>query len=906
MTSEYVQIILDGQPVSLPISPTTSLLRALRDAGQTAIQGACEQGECGSCTVVVDGRMQNACLTPASTCESSVVSTVSSLLRDDLSIAFSAHGAVQCGFCTPGFVVAAEEALSSNCPLAADDVRERLAGNICRCTGYLGIIDAILDVDRQRTKPIAANNSESAEPTTSIKDFGIGVNATRPDVEAKISGSFEYSNDVSIPGMLFGATKRCPHAYARLVAIDTTRTLAHPGIVRVFTADDVPTSNLLGHIVSDQPVFVTDFARCEGEAVAFVVAISQELAWAALDLIDVSWEPLDPVTTIDDSIASAATPIHPMGNVIRELHIERGDNFRADVVVEASWETGRQDQLFLAPESAVAYPSPDGCVTLIGATQDLHVDQSQLCSVLGLPPERVHLINSGIGGAFGGREDITLQAHLAIAALTLNRPVKTTYRRSESFLAHPKRHPSRLTYRLGATADGILQFVDATVELDGGPYASTSQPVLGSACYFAAGPYRINSVRINGRVVRTNNPISGAMRGFGAVQACFGIESTLDLLASRIGIDPIELRRRNVLEEGDPFPTSGQILRNQTPLKELIDTCAALPYAPIDNPLHVLQSPGGTGLTLMGGHVRQGEGFALGVKNHLYGEGVREHSWASLTLNRNGITVSSAASECGQGILSVLRQVVYDSFPGVPVKIEEPNTFMQYSGSSSASRQSWMSGSAVAGACRAMLSRLADFLNVESVSINAGLIVANAKSFRIDEVVGYEEITVDFEYDAPPTQHGDPLNGTGDVHVSWMFVAHKALVSMDTELGLCTVLGIATAQDVGRAINPREVRGQILGGIAQGLGLSLNESLETVAGLSVNNSLTDYLVPTSADMPPVAIAMLEYPDPRSPLGIKGAGEPSSLSITAAIAAAVRNATGRTISRVPIRPWDATN
>ena len=743
--------------------------------------------------------------------------------------------------------------------------------------------------------------------TTRTKDAaGIGVNATRPDVEAKIDGSFEYSNDVSVPGMLFGATKRSPYAYARLIAIDTSPALAHPGVVRVFTADDVPTTNLLGHIISDQPVFVTDTARCEGEAVAFVVATSQELAWAALDLIQVSWEPLEPVTTIDDSIATAATPLHPMGNVIRELHIERGEHFDAEVVVEASWETGRQDQLFLAPESAVAYPTPDGGVTLIGATQDLHTDQHQLCSVLDLPPERVHLINSGIGGAFGGREDITLQAHLAIAALAINRPVKTTYRRNESFLAHPKRHPARLTYRLGATVDGILQFVDATVELDGGPYASTSPPVLGSACYFAAGPYRIDAVRIHGRVVRTNNPISGAMRGFGAVQACFGIESTLDLLAARVGIDPIELRRRNVLAEGDPFPTSGQIVHNQTPLAELIEACAALPYPEIDDPDHPLQAPGGTGSTLMGAHTHQGEGFALGVKNHLYGEGVREYSWASLTLNRLGITVSSSASECGQGILTVLRQVINDSFPGVPVTLATPSTFMQYSGSSSASRQSWMSGSAVAGACHAMRDRLAEHLDVESVTIDAGCIVANATSLGLDDVLGHEEITVEFEYDAPPTHRGDPSTGTGDVHVSWMFVAHKARVRVDTALGLVSVLGIATAQDVGRAINPREVRGQILGGIAQGLGLALNESLETVAGLSVNNSLTDYLVPTSADMPPVAIAMLEYPDPQSPLGIKGAGEPSSLSSTAAIAAAVRDATGRTISRVPIRPWDATS
>ena len=435
--------------------------------------------------------------------------------------------------------------------------------------------------------------------TTTPPINGVGTNATRPDVADKLSGDFEYSNDVRIPGMLFGATKRSPHAHARLLGVDTSRALAHPGVVRVLTAEDVPSDNLLGHIISDQPVFVDDVARCEGEAVAFVVAISQEIAWAALDLIEVRWQPLTPIATIDDALATLETPLHPLGNVIRELHIERGDDFSADVVVEATWETGRQDQLFLAPESAVAYPTGDGGVTLILATQDLHTDQHQLCSVLGLSPDRVHLINSGIGGAFGGREDITLQAHLAIAALATNRPVQTTYRRGESFLAHPKRHPARLAYRVGASANGELRFVEATVELDGGPYASTSQPVLGSACYFAAGPYRVPAVRIDGRVVRTNNPISGAMRGFGAVQACFGIESTLDLLAERLGIDPIELRRRNVLRDGDSFPTSGQVVRDQTPLDVLIDACVTLPYPDADITNHPLRQPGGTGSTLM-------------------------------------------------------------------------------------------------------------------------------------------------------------------------------------------------------------------------------------------------------------------------------------------------------------------
>ena len=695
----------------------------------------------------------------------------------------------------------------------------------------------------------------------------------RPDVPSKISGEFEYSNDVRVPGMLFGATKRCPHAHARLSKIDSSKALAMPGVRRVFTHEDVPDGRLLGHITHDQPVFVVDVARHQGEPVAFVVADTQELAWQALEAIDVSWQTLEPVTTIEEALTS--DPIHPQGTLIRELIVERGDETESDVVISGTWETGRQDQLFLAPESAVAYPNADGGVTLILATQDLHTDQQQLCSVLDLPPEKVHLINSGIGGAFGGREDITLQAHLAIAALALNKPVKTTYRRSESFLAHPKRHPAFMKYRLGAKRDGTFVSLEVSIDLDGGPYASTSGPVLGSACYFAAGPYRIPRVRVHGRAVRTNNPVSGAMRGFGAVQACFGIESTIDLLASKLAIDPVELRRKNVLVEGDPFPTSGQRFVDQTDLRELIDRCMALEL-PISSSTHDLDLPGGTGRTLMGSSVSHGEGFALGVKNHLYGEGVPETSWAKLTREGSTIIVESSASECGQGIQGVLDRIVRSEFPECEVRFAVPSTWMQYSGSSSASRQSWMSGSAVLGAAR----------KLKSMSPESG-----------------QPVSAEFEYRAPATHRGDPTTGTGNIHVSYMFVAHRASVEVDTELGLIHVAAIATAQDVGAVINPTEVRGQILGGIAQGVGFAINEHLDTPNGLATNNSLTDYLVPTAADMPRVVIDVLEQPDPRNPLGIKGVGEPSAVSSTAAIANAIRRATGKPIVRVPVRPGD---
>ena len=400
----------------------------------------------------------------------------------------------------------------------------------------------------------------------------------RPDVPAKIDGSFEFSNDVVVPGMLFGATVRSPHAHARITGIDTGPALALPNVVAAYTVDDVPGARWVGHIVDDQPVLADGVARYQGEPVAFVVATSQQQAWRAADAVVVAYEVLEALTDPELALVDGAPAIHPAGNLFRRLVLRHGDpGETAPVEVTGTWETGRQDQAFLGPESAVAVPDADGGVTLHVATQDLHLDRQQVATALGLPEPLVRIRLSGVGGAFGGREDTTCQVHLAMAARDLGRPVKTTYRRDESFLAHPQRHPSRYRYTVGADPDGTLRYVRAHVLLDGGAYASTSGPVLGSACYFAAGPYRVPAVEIVGEAVRTNNPVAGAMRGFGAVQACFGIESTMDLLAAELGIDPVELRRRNALRPGDPFPTSGQPFEANIDVVAILDRCLALP-----------------------------------------------------------------------------------------------------------------------------------------------------------------------------------------------------------------------------------------------------------------------------------------------------------------------------------------
>lgn len=687
----------------------------------------------------------------------------------------------------------------------------------------------------------------------------VGRPVARPDVPPKLRGSFEFSNDVVVTGMVFGATVRSPHASARITGIDTAPAPALPNVVAAYTVDDVPGARWVGHIVDDQPVLADGVVRYQGEPVAFVVATSQQQAWRAAEAVIVGYEVLEPLTDPELALAEGTPEIHPAGHLFRRLELRRGDPTEtAPVEVSGTWETGRQDQAFLGPESAVAVPDADGGVTLHVATQDLHLDRQQVATALGLPERLVRIRLAGVGGAFGGREDTTCQIHLAMAARHLGRPVKTTYRRDESFLAHPQRHPSRYRYTVGADTDGTLRYVRAHVLLDGGAYASTSGPVLGSACYFAAGPYRVPAVEIIGEAVRTNNPVAGAMRGFGAVQACFGIESTMDLLAERLGIDPVELRRGNALRPGDPFPTSGQPFDADIDVTAILDRCLALPMpAPGEETagadVDPYGLPGGVGRTSLGEGVRRGVGVALGIKNHLYGAGMAEWSLASVRLDATGAEVRTAATEVGQGLASALVQVATDALGGLPVRVATAHSDAGYAGASSASRQTWMASGAVLAACSRVVAELAlvvarrHAVDPAAVALADGHLLVAGRELTLADALGDEVVESGGRYDAPPTHPGDPTTGQGHVHVSWMVVAHRAVVDVDTDLGLAKVVQVATAQDVGRAVNPREVRGQITGGISQGVGLALTEHLDAPGGIVANGSFTDYLIPTAAD-----------------------------------------------------------
>ncbi len=746
----------------------------------------------------------------------------------------------------------------------------------------------------------------------------VGESVPRPDGAAKVRGRFEYSSDLHAPDMLWGATARSPHPYARIKAIDISAARAMPGVHVVLTHKDVTGRNLYGLEIKDQPVLAADVVRYWGEAVALVAADHPEQARRAAQAVKVDYEVLDPITDAEAALAPDAPKLHANGNITREVKIRHGDqSARADVVVTGEYEIGMQDQAPLGPESGLAVPEHDGSVELYIATQWLHVDQEQLAAVLGLPREKVHLTMAGIGGAFGAREDLSMQAHACLLALEAGRPVKMSYSRPESFVGHVHRHPGKLWYEHGADRDGRLVYVKARILLDGGAYASSSTAVIANASCFSCGPYRVPSATIDGIVVYTNNPPCGAMRGFGSVQNCYAHEAQMDKLAAALKMDPVELRMRNALKTGDTLIT-GQKIDGPVPVAELLKSIAAMPLPASGEgkggEVEPTTLPGGVSNTTHGEGVKRGVGYAVGFKNIGYSEGFKDYSTARVRLfakdGKARVEVHTAAAEVGQGLVTVQAQIAGTELGVNDVVVLDADTNVGSAGSSSASRQTYITGGAVKAACDAVRERVIAMARAE-LRAPSGLHIENENVVTgtgklvvpLATLLGDEVIDETREFHPRQTFPLDPETGQADAHMQYAFAAHRAVVDVDTELGLLKVVELATAQDVGKAINPQAVEGQIEGGSAQGLGLAVMEEIQLKDGVIRNASFTDYLLPTILDMPPVRMDVLELGDPNSPYGLKGVGEPPTISSGPAIAAAVRAATGRPITRVPIRPHD---
>jgi xanthine dehydrogenase D subunit len=729
----------------------------------------------------------------------------------------------------------------------------------------------------------------------------------------KVRGEFEYSSDLWMDGMLWGATLRSPHPHAEIRSIDTSDAESMPGVHAVLTHEDVPGRKVYGMEIPDQPVLAWDTVRYQGEAVAIVAADHPETARLALASIRVDYEVFEPLADAEEAMKDGAPKLHLSGNVLRHVKIKHGDpEATADVVVSGEYEIGMQDQAFLGPESGLAVPDGEGGVDLHISTQWLHVDRDQVAESLDLAPEMVRLTLSGVGGAFGGREDLSMQIHSCMLALHTERPVKMVYNREESFYGHVHRHPAKMSFEHGATEDGDLVYVRARLVLDGGAYASSSMAVCLNAATFAGGPYKVPNAAIDSYLVYTNNPPCGAMRGFGAVQACFAHESQMDKLAAALGIDSLELRIKNAIEAGDTLPF-GQKLPAPAPVEEILRRVKAMPMPESKEVMgrDVRELPGGVSNVTHGEGVRRGVGYAVSIKNIGFSAGFDDYSTARVTLAiEHGeplVQVHTAAAEVGQGLVTLQAQIARTEIGVERVAVLQADTEVGSAGSTSASRQSYVTGGAVKAACEAVRERLFErvhetFGDVGDLSIEDGAIISESSGMVVllEDVIGADEIDETVEFHHKETYPPDE-DGQGDVHLQYAFAAHRAVVEVDVELGLVRVVEVATAQDVGKIMNPQALEGQVEGGVAQGLGLALMEEIQVKEGKVQNASFTDYLLPTILDMPSVKMEFLELADPDAPYGLKGVGEPPTISSTPAIVAALRDATGRELRRVPVRP-----
>ena len=740
----------------------------------------------------------------------------------------------------------------------------------------------------------------------------LGTSALRPDGAAKVRGDFEFTSDLHAENMLWGATLRSPHAHARIVSIDTTEAWKISGVETIITAEDVPGSPTYGLISQDQPVFAREVVRYMGEPIAAVAADHPETCRRALAAIKVVFEELPVLSDPEIAISGSFDPIHPDGNLIRHQRIVYGDeSATGPIVVEGTYDIGMQDQAFLGTEAALGFPDHDGHgVEVHVATQWLHEDQKQMAACLGIPENRVRLVLGGVGGAFGAREDISLQVHTALLALRTGRPVKMQYGREESFFGHVHRHPAKIWMRHHADDNGHIIKIEARFVFDGGAYASTSSAVLINGVTHTQGPYVCPNAVVDGYAVRTNNPPCGAMRGFGVVQACFAHEGQMDKLAEAAGLSPVEVRLRNAMKTGDKLIT-GQTVESVAPVERLIRETDSIPLpADLADLPHELDLPGGSGITAERKHIRRGIGWGVSIKNIMYSEGFDDYSTARCTLRDGKVVLKFATSEVGQGFVTLAPQIARSVLGVDDVVCDTIDTNIGSAGSTSASRQTWMSGGAVDGACRLVRERLFEHVGKQHgidpirLVIEDTDIVDTVGTLRVSVAEATQGVTFseEFEHHHRTTEDLDE-NGQGNCHVAFAFVAHRAAVDVDPELGLVKVVQIATTQDVGRALNPLSVLGQIEGGIAQGLGLAVMEEIVVDNGRVRNPSFTDYLLPTALDAPVVVARLVEEPDPQAPLGAKGVGEPPCISVTPAIVAAIRNAVGRDIPRCPVRPQD---
>ena len=774
--SECYSFVVNGVPCST--EEEKPLLRYLRDELRlTSVKDGCSEGACGTCTILVDGKAVKACILSTKRAAGKEIVTVEGLSeaeREAFVYAFGAVGAVQCGFCIPGMVMAGKALLDQNPTPSEAEIKKAIRGNVCRCTGYKKIIEGIA------LAGAILRGEASVDPALEEgEDYGVGARAFRTDVRDKVLGRGEYCDDLYLDGMAHASAVRSQYPRARVLDIDPSAALALPGVLAVLTADDVP-HNKVGHLQQDWDVMIAkgDITRCVGDAICLVVAENGTVLKQAKELVKVDYEPLEPVRTIQEARAADAPILHPGGNLCQQRHVTRGDARAAlaqsKYVVTQSYRTPFTEHAFLEPECAVAFPYKDG-VKVYTSDQGVYDTRKEISIMLGWEPERIVVENKLVGGGFGGKEDVSVQHLAVLAALRVNRPVKAKLTRQESINFHPKRHYMEGTFTLGCDENGIFTGLDCEIHFDTGAYASLCGPVLERACTHSVGPYCYQNTDIRGFGWYTNNPPAGAFRGFGVCQSEFALESNINLLAEKVGISPWEIRFRNAIEPGKALP-NGQIADCSTALKE---TLLAVKDVYEQNADHA--------------------GIACAMKNSGVGVGLPDKGRCKLAVRNGVVELYSAASDIGQGCATVFLQMLAEA-TGLPLeKLRNMGANSEVapdSGTTSGSRQTLITGEAV---------------RMAAAELRADLDGAGGDLSALEGL----EYSAEF-FDPTDKLGADKPNPKS--HVAYGFATHVVILD-----GEGRVKEVYAAHDSGKVVNPTSIQGQIEGGVLMGLGYALTE-----------------------------------------------------------------------------------
>lgn len=838
---------LNGRKVS--VQNGTTLLKYLREAEHlTSVKNGCNEGVCGACTVLVDGKAVRSCTMKLDKLQDKEVLTLEGLSeweREVFANAFTEAGAVQCGFCTPGMVMSAKALLNENLNPTEEDIKKAIRNNICRCTGYVKIIKAIMlaaEVLRE-SKHISFKTCKS----------NVGENWRRVDAVQKAMGEATYCDDIFMEDMLYISVLRAMKPRARVLSVDTGKISAMEGVEAVLTAADIPGENYQGYIFKDWPTFVPvgEMTRCAGDAIAAVAAGTKEIADEALKLIEVKYEELEPVTDPKKALEIDAPKLHEKGNLLSRTHVKRGDPEKAlaasKYVVKNTYRTPPLDHAFIEPESAVAFYDEDVLTVYVG-TQSITHDHHEICRVLGLPHDKVRTVLQNVGGGFGGKEDLSVQHYAALGTYYTKKPCKYTFTREESILCHPKRHGMELEIITGCDEQGKLTAMTAKIIADTGAYASLGTAVLERACTHACGPYSIPNVELDGYCVYTNNPPAGAFRGFGVPQSNFGAEANMDQLAGMVGIDKWEIRYRNAVEPGMVL-ANGQICGDDVAIKE----CMLAVKDDYYNNKYV--------------------GIACAFKNTGIGVGLEDVGRCRIRVKDGKVVIYSAASCIGQGLATVMIQIVSETvgIDGDGIIFNQADSALcPDSGATTASRQTLFTGEA----CRQAALKLKSELETNTLEELEGQDFYGEFSGVTDSIKSEKE---------------NPVS-----HVAYSYATHIAILD---DCG--KVAKLVAAHDVGKAINPKNIEGQVEGGVIMGLGSALKEKLTYEKGLVKSRYGTLGLL-RATEIPEIDVKIIEKNLSELAYGAKGIGEIALIPVAAAVASAYHCYDGATRLELPLK------